>query len=401
MPEFRPPQASDFEPTLSARLEPTRTRSDSEPKEPLPPPPPPQSAEEADDELEESKVSSLGVLLDCCYGDVLLPQVPTWILHEEQLANAAATKPCPPPSLDVSSPLEPSLTKPPRPKNFAVTPDLPTPKLLHATPPSPGSVAVPLSPTQTPLQSPLAMVAAGNTAKKQITAEPVRLPAPRNLKSATSTSSLSSRPVLPGKGGQKFSPLNMKKSRSQAELGRRGAGKPPSLSKHSSLTQVKSQLARVSVSSKDSLKPGSVESMDSSVSSSGSSNSPLIHHRRMSLGSLPLQAPPSQGKAPHNRGGDIGGGAAPPLPKLAVRELHKTASKPAADHSNNTATTMEATESAEVPLKKSERELELEGEIERLKGDLAKVNTFLIIHTTSIIIIHFLGVATRHADRKP
>ena len=34
LPEFKPPQSSDFEPTLSAHLQPTRTRGDSDPPEP-------------------------------------------------------------------------------------------------------------------------------------------------------------------------------------------------------------------------------------------------------------------------------------------------------------------------------------------------------------------------------
>lgn len=58
LPEFKPPQPSDFEPTLSAHLEPTRTRSESEPRETLLPAPPtpstPPTNQEADPD--ESKV---------------------------------------------------------------------------------------------------------------------------------------------------------------------------------------------------------------------------------------------------------------------------------------------------------------------------------------------------------
>ncbi len=67
MPEFKPPQASDFEPTLSARLEPTRARSEFEPKELRVDPSPP--AEQAEDDLEESKVCLPLCVVDCCHGD--------------------------------------------------------------------------------------------------------------------------------------------------------------------------------------------------------------------------------------------------------------------------------------------------------------------------------------------
>ena len=271
-----------------------------------------------------------------CYGNVY--QVPTWILHEEQLARANLPRPSPP-SLDILSPEDPASPTKLRPKNFAVTPDLSSPMSLHAMPPSPGGGPAPLSPSLSTLQSPLGVGVA------KIAAEPVRLPTPANLKPASSTSSIASKTSLPSQGGQKFKPLNMKKSVSQAELGRRGPGKPPSLSKHSSLTQVKHQLARVSVSSRDPLKPGSTDSMHDGTSSS-SSSSPLLNHRKASLGSQDM---------------------APPLPKLAVRELHKTPPKQAPS------TAKESVESAEVV--KSERELELEGQIEKLKGDLAKVKT--------------------------
>lgn len=167
----------------------------------------------------------------------------------------------------------------------------------------------------------------------------------------------------------------MKKSLSQAELGRRGPGKPPSLSKHSSLTQVKHQLARVSVSSKD---PGSMDSVHDS-SSSSSNSSPLLNHRKASMGSLPSQDMP------------------PPLPKLAVRELHKTPPKHAAPM---VTAAKESVESAEVVAKKSERELELEGEIEKLKGDLAKVKKMLV-GVTFVKESFFLVPATRHVEGKP
>ncbi len=157
----------------------------------------------------------------------------------------------------------------------------------------------------------------------------------------------------------------MKKSHSQAELGRRGrGGKLPSLTKQGSLTQVKSQLARVSVSSRGSLQQGSsVDSISSAGSSSGSSRSPLVHHRRMSLGATPHQATPTRRKAPPTRG-EAGNSTGPPLPKLAVR---KSPPKQAANQNSDA-------ESAEVAIKKSGREIELEGEIEKLKGDLAKAS---------------------------
>ena len=56
MPEFKPPKASDFEPALSAHLEPSRARSESEPKEPHPPAS--EDGKDSEDDLEESKVSS-------------------------------------------------------------------------------------------------------------------------------------------------------------------------------------------------------------------------------------------------------------------------------------------------------------------------------------------------------
>ena len=61
LPEFKPPQPSDFEPTLSAHLEPIRNRSDSDPKEPHPP----TMATSRNDELEESKVGGFSAYEWC------------------------------------------------------------------------------------------------------------------------------------------------------------------------------------------------------------------------------------------------------------------------------------------------------------------------------------------------
>lgn len=316
-------------------------------------------------------------------------QVPTWILNEMQLVDALPNIPRPPPStpagLDISHmtvPLPPeqaTFTANPRPKNFAMTPDISSPKLLSATPPS-------LSPTLSVLQAPLGCVASGNSAtegRKQIAIEPVRLPTPRNLKSANSTNSLSSTPtfIQTVRGGPKFNPLNIKKAHSQAELGG-GRGKPPpSLAKQRSLSQVKSQLARVSVSSRDSVKRGSsVDSVaESSVGSSSSScSSPLIQQRRMSL---PSQQPElrlgGEGRHPTDMAA---------LPKLATRTHHKIPPKqPAEEHQSQQKTPTKhptepaqldakTVESADVMARKSGKEMQLEGEIEKLKGDLAKVN---------------------------
>ena len=317
----------------------------------------------------------------------MLTQVPTWILKD--LQDAASQQPRPPssglrliipPSDPTASPSKSKL------KNFAVTPDLQTPKL----PSSPGGVSSPLTPTLPAIPLSLGTTAATHSSKKK------QFPShhPRALKSAASANSLISHLGPPGqgdsappgkgnpaplaKGRPRINPLNMKKAQSQADLGR-GADKTPTLPKQRSLTQVKSQLARVSVTSKDSWLHGSVESVqDGSVGShSGSSSpvtpSPLVQRRRMSLPSQPpllAQGDTAMKGQKVNSGSTLPKLAVrgqemssePPLPKLAVRGHHKVLVSADA-------------ESAAVVHPKSEREEELEGEIEKLKGDLAKVST--------------------------
>ena len=172
----------------------------------------------------------------------------------------------------------------------------------------------------------------------------------------------------------------MKKAHSQAELGA-GRGKPPpAFARQRSLSQVKSQLARVSVSSRDSVKRGnSVDSVaESSVGSSSSScSSPLIQQRRMSL---PSQQPETRLGGAESRTPKLAA-----LPKLATRtHHHKTPKQPMEEDQNQDKTSpkyptqpmqsdTKTAESANVAAKRSEKEVALEGEIEKLKGDLAKV----------------------------
>lgn len=305
LPEFKPPQPSDFEPTLSAHLEPIRSRSDSDTKEPRLP----SMVASKSEELEESKVGACASQ----YAQVVLMaadmlQMDTWILNELKLAESPDTNKLPlrpPSSLEVTVLLPITAAQPrgvgvapsiPPPRNFAVTPDASRSRDLMSPE---GGMS---SPTPSGMPGPLV------GSSRRIEMEPIRLPTPR-MKSATSATSLTPEVSTPSRG-PKFAPLNMKKSHSNVDLVPRAGPRGKPLSKQHSLSQVRSQLARVSLSSQPSglgrlegaglARADKPEVETSSCSSSGSSSPLLISQRRPSRASLADQ-PSSPGEGEVSR----------------------------------------------------------------------------------------------------